>query len=317
MRPGIKGCLLPSVVFVFTWMLAANASAQITCIQTYVSSGATSTLGFAQSDVESIVSQISKAIGLDPTGIKVVPCAGVGKVQSAYYDQADVPLGDYVLYDPVWVREVVGNQLTGEARRQARDEAVFLFGHELGHILGRHFTSSRSLPRIDKELAADKFAGCTAGVLAADWKNIEEFIGRIRGDTDTTYPSRVRSVTATRASFDSCRSRKESIGAFKVAEVGPSFDPPKMNGRTLDACLISPDHPAGDDCSVQASQTIASQFCKAAGYLSATTHQTRFTPTFKASYKLTKRVEDNGVVRFVWNEDDSGGAIVSHATCRN
>jgi hypothetical protein len=290
----------------------------VTCIQTYLASTDTSALGFAPRDVESLAGQIAGPVGLGTEGIRIVPCegasvGGVEGVQAIYYQRDDIPVGDYILYDPVWVRTVIGPVLS-DKQKKARDQALFIFGHELGHILARHFTSAAGLPRIEKELAADAFAGCAAGALAASWENVEDLITRIRGDVDTSYPRRSRSLSAAKQRFDSC-SRRDS--GFRIVGAGPTYEPPLMNGRTLDGCLVSPDHPSGDDCSVQATQTIAARFCRAAGYLSSSTYRTDFTPAFKASYKLTKSVRADGQLDYVWNEDDSGGYFVSYVLCRN
>jgi hypothetical protein len=131
------------------------ARAQVTCIQAYLSDPSRTALGFTPSDVETIVSKVANSIGLSPSGIRVIPCDGVANVQSAYLSRDDVPKGDYILYDPVWVRQVIGNDVSGAGSSKSHDEATFLFGHELGHLLLRHFTSSSELPRIRKEMDAD------------------------------------------------------------------------------------------------------------------------------------------------------------------
>jgi hypothetical protein len=176
-------------------LIVGTAKAQVTCIQTYVSSSAHKTLGIAPSDVEGLVAKVAKAIGLPSTGILIVPCDGVLKVQSAYYDRPDIPKGDYILYDPIWVREVIGTD---------HEQATVIFGHELGHLLDRDFTSNVGLARIQKETNADHFAGCAAGALGVKWESVENILSRIRGDTDTDYPSREHSLATAKAGFDDC-----------------------------------------------------------------------------------------------------------------
>jgi hypothetical protein len=90
-------------VILFCVLYSTQCLAQITCIQ---KQNDNHSLGIAPSDVENIVAQIATAIGLSPTGITVVPCDGIPKVLSNYYDH-DVPQGEYILYDPTWVREVI------------------------------------------------------------------------------------------------------------------------------------------------------------------------------------------------------------------
>ena len=183
------------------------------CIKRYLASKEARGLGFTPAEVESLVTQEANAFGLSPKGIRVIPCEGVNKVRSNYIDDKEVPTGDYILYDPVWVKEVVGPNIQGRESKRARDEATFLFGHELGHLLGRHFTSNGQLDRLEKEKEADRFAGCAAGALGADWTNIKEFISRIRGDVESSYPSRAQSLQIAKAQFDICRTRPQSENA--------------------------------------------------------------------------------------------------------
>jgi hypothetical protein len=193
-----------SLTIIFLALSQTYSFAQVTCIQTYLSSPDHTALGFAPSDVESVVSKVANSIGLSPSGIRVIPCDGVANAQSAYYSRDDIPKGDYILYDPVWVRQVIGNDVSGAGNSRSHDEAIFLFGHELGHLLLRHFTSSSELPRIRKEMDADHFGGCAAGALGANWETIADLISRIRGDFDTDYPSRANSLVTAKAGFDTC-----------------------------------------------------------------------------------------------------------------
>jgi hypothetical protein len=190
-------------------MFATNSAyAQVTCIQMHLATKIHKSLGFAPSDVENLVSKVANSIGLSPAGISIIPCNGINKVQSIYYDdRKDVPKGEYILYEPVWVREVVGNNLAGEEEVKTRDQAVFIFGHELGHLLGRHFTSRAELPRLQKETEADHFGGCAVGTTGGKWQNVQDIINRIRGDSDTDYPSREHSLATAKDGFDGCPER--------------------------------------------------------------------------------------------------------------
>jgi hypothetical protein len=155
---------------------------------------------------------------------------GYAYVQSAYYSRDDIPKGDYILYDSVWVRQVIGNDVSGAGSSKSHDEAIFLFGHELGHLLLRHFTSSSELPRIRKEMDADHFGGCAAGALGANWETVADLISRIRGDFDTDYPSRANSLVTAKAGFDTCS-----------RPLAPSPQPPPLPAnRTEQAVVKSP-----------------------------------------------------------------------------
>ena len=64
-------------------------------------------LGFAHPDVESLVLNIATGLGMTASGLHVIPNS-VNQVQSNYYDQSDIPVGDYIIFDPMWVRQVIG-----------------------------------------------------------------------------------------------------------------------------------------------------------------------------------------------------------------
>jgi hypothetical protein len=191
-------------VFIFSFLFVLGAQAQVTCIQTYLATSNPGGLGFAPTDVEVVVSNVANSIGISPKGIRVIPCDGVANVQSVYYDRSEIPKGDYILYDPVWVRQVIGNDPGGVTKSKSHDEAIFLFGHELGHLLARHFTSNSELPRLRKEIDPDHFGGCAAGALGANWEVVADLISRIRGDFDTDYPSRANSLATAKVGFDTC-----------------------------------------------------------------------------------------------------------------
>ena len=189
--------------------------AQVTCIQQYAASAPEQPLAFAPSDIENLVGQISQAIGLSAAGIRAVPCSGIGNgnvMAISYFDRTDIPKGDYILYDPIWVRQVIGVVINRPLSSE-RDEAVVLFGHELGHLLGRHFTTQSDLSRLVKETEADRFGGCAASAMNAKWENVANLLGRLRGDYDTTYPSREHSIAAAREGFNRCGRRVAAEGA--------------------------------------------------------------------------------------------------------
>ena len=130
-------------------------------------------------------------------------------------------------------------------------------------------------------------------------------------------PQNARESRPPKASGTSPVRRQSPAGQSFVANgPGPIFSPPKLNARTLDGCMITPEKPAGDGCSVQDTQTIAARFCEKAGYLSSETFSTADTGKFQASYKLSKKVAGDGQWHFVWNVDDAGGFIVSRVVCR-
>lgn len=186
-------------VGVFLALAAGKVWAQETCVLDQVAAKQGNTqLGIAPPDVELLVQEVAQSIGLTPTGIMIVPCDFTEKVQAWYSPgppEVSAPNGDYILYQPKWVEEVIGSN---------RWQAVALFGHELGHLLGRHFTSNRDLPTIERETDADRFAGCAVGRLGGKWTELADLLTRLRPKVDGTYPGRERSLKAARKGFDSC-----------------------------------------------------------------------------------------------------------------
>jgi hypothetical protein len=218
----------------------ALARAQnITCIQKHVASVSTAkSLGFTSSDVESLIAQLMAATGLQSRGVTVVPCDTVVKAQAAYYDNSDVPKGEYILYEPQWVHEVIGPNIAGSGHSRNRDEAIVLFGHEVGHLMARHFTTNVDLARPDKELAADAYAACAAARLGALWEHISGLLMRIRPAFDGEYPSASRSIATARTNYDRCSpSQTRSPAHIRAAA-------PSLLRRTV---LWVDDNPAPED----------------------------------------------------------------------
>ena len=64
--------------------------------------------------------------------------------------------GWYVLFDQRYLRNITAFE----------DEPVIaMLGHELGHFFGGHFSYNQNLERDQKEIQADKFAGCAAALV--------------------------------------------------------------------------------------------------------------------------------------------------------
>src|SRR3954469_11941833 len=96
----VWGSVLRAITIVVVLMLfCPPVEAQVTCIQTYLSASNTRSLGFAPSVAEDLVNKAAVAIGQSPSGIRIIPCDGVDKVQSIYYHRPEVPKGDYIVYD--------------------------------------------------------------------------------------------------------------------------------------------------------------------------------------------------------------------------
>ena len=195
--------ILLAILVLNAFVLTSEARAQVTCIQTYLASSDHSALGFAPSDVQKVVDDLAAVAGLSSAGIEIIPCDGYKKVESMYMDNASIPKGEYILYNPDWINNVIGRNITDKNRAE-HDQAIFIFAHELGHILGRHFTVNKGLESLQKETLADQFAGCAAGRMGASWDNIEQLLRRLRPEVDGTYPSATHAIAFVKERFDRC-----------------------------------------------------------------------------------------------------------------
>jgi hypothetical protein len=100
---------------------------------------------------------------------------------------------------------------------------------------------------------------------------------------------------------------------IKADARGPQFLPPTVNsGRTLDACIDSPEFPsiAGLQCVHSAQKIIAMEFCVAAQYRLVKDFSTVSTSQFQMSVKFHKSGASN-----YWTEDNTGGTIFNSITC--
>ena len=180
-------------------LLAVSANAQPNyCLERYAQGDAG--LGISKSEAEELINDVARSIRLR-MAITVFPCRYM-KGQKVVALEPDGgtpgrPPGQYVVYDPDWVQEVIGTD---------RFQAIALFGHELGHFLNQHFTYRRNLPRIQQETEADEFAGCAVARMGGSWDTLSGLLSRLRKDTnrDPDYPDRLASLDAAQKGFQGC-----------------------------------------------------------------------------------------------------------------
>jgi hypothetical protein len=98
---------------------------------------------------------------------------------------------------------------------------------------------------------------------------------------------------------------------------GPNFAPPRLNDRTIDACIKSYLFPEfqGRQCIEAAQRVITDEFCKSQGYSIGVSWKSEDTRKFQRSYKLFYEKEPNGTVTPRWIQDDTGGAIFTFIKC--
>jgi Trypsin-like peptidase domain len=155
------------------------------------------TLGIDRSEASNLIDRVARSIGLT-LKIVVIPCVFAEKAFSTQIQEAkpEIPPGQYIVYNPIWVREVIGNDQV---------QAIALFGHELGHLFNQDFTLNANLSPVEKETRADHFAGCAVARLNGDWSALESLFSRLRNENkDQFYPDRLTSLEAAKAGFEEC-----------------------------------------------------------------------------------------------------------------
>lgn len=155
-------------------------------------------------DAEALLKEVGTFFGMS-RDIAIIPCGVVQKAESWATDangltqtlkDAGVRPGRYVLYNPVWVREVIGND---------RDQAIFLFGHEFGHFVRGHFFERRDIASKEKELEADQFGGCATARMGSSWDSVKSLVSKIRPpESDGFYPSASDSLAIVEGGFTGC-----------------------------------------------------------------------------------------------------------------
>ena len=155
-------------------------------------------------NAEELLRVVGSYFGME-RDISILPCGIVEKVESWAASSEDitqelkaagVPAGRYVIYNPVWVREVIGND---------RDQAIFVFGHEFGHFVRGHFFERKQIARDLKELEADRFGGCATARMKSNWSSVESLVSRIRPAAgDGYYPSATDSLATVKEGFAAC-----------------------------------------------------------------------------------------------------------------
>lgn len=164
------------------------------CVSTYMAAKKSDQiLGIAATDAERHVSRVAQSIGLKRPVI-VVPCTSIQKAY-AWPGEPGKSEGEYIIYNPTWVREVLGKDEV---------QAIALFGHELGHFYNADFTSRKNLSRQQQELDADRFAGCAVARTSGDFAKLEDLLSRLRLEKDAYYPDRLSSIESAKEGFKEC-----------------------------------------------------------------------------------------------------------------
>jgi hypothetical protein len=186
-------------IYPIALLLPASAVAQSAiCAEKYLAKVKEEgpSLGLTATEAQNTVTRVAQSIGLQRSPL-VIPCDFFNGKVAAWQAQGNskVPDGEYIIYNPDWVRETIGND---------KVQTVALFGHELGHFLNAHFTTNKNLPRQQQESEADEFAGCAVARMPADFKKLEDLLERIRLENDLVYPDRLHSIDVANAGYKNC-----------------------------------------------------------------------------------------------------------------
>lgn len=198
MNSYLRGYVLVSLACCILSTHQANAQVPSLCVKQHIAAVKRDgiALGIAATDADALISKVARSIGLSQS-VAVVPCSFSSKAVSWYARNIpEVPNGEYVIYNPDWVREVIGKD---------QIQAIALFGHELGHFVNRHFDTRQDLTLKEKETEADHFAGCAVARLKGSFSALESLLSRLRREEpDSSYPSRLASIESARNGFQDC-----------------------------------------------------------------------------------------------------------------
>jgi hypothetical protein len=209
MRLVFVGAML-GVLMTGTTSDAANRQTGLRCVKEYYgitdntpANADMKEVNFAPSLATQLLEDIVSRSNLDLKPV-AIPCDQVENASPFEPESGDgLPseLGQkkFIVYQKLWVREVLG---------KSRDMAVFLLGHELGHIIRQHFR--RDLDDLTMESEADSEGGCVLARMGGAWPPVEDLLSRLRPDVDSNYPSAKKSIRLARTSYEDCGEGRKS-----------------------------------------------------------------------------------------------------------
>jgi WD40 repeat protein len=144
---------------------------------------------------QAVVDEVRQALGLSGV-IWAIPCEAIDAVQRARLGDIS-RVGQFVVYNPAWWREVV---------EVDRSTSVFVVAHEIAHLVNGDSDDPRaSLTPAHLELVADEFAGCTLARMKLTIDSASELLKRTRSAVaDFAYPSATQSLKALTDGFARC-----------------------------------------------------------------------------------------------------------------
>jgi hypothetical protein len=211
------------LALMFSSLLPSLASPQTAeCVSQYLTERkADNSRVVAPVGAEDFVGRVSKSIGLSRQ-VTLVPCDFINKALAWPGDPSSSIVGEFIIYNPDWVREVLGKDQL---------QAVALFGHELGHFLNGDFLPGRmKLPQAQRESDADRFAGCAVARSHGNFQALEDLLSRLRPETAGQYPSRKQSIASAREGYEVCSSGGTLRPAVQMPAIAASSIEVKVTG---------------------------------------------------------------------------------------
>ncbi|GJE15611.1 M48 family metalloprotease [Methylobacterium marchantiae] len=203
----ISRLLVTAALFVpVAWSAAAAVADVKVCLEEHAKGRISGTAKVSDTvdDAEELLKTIGSYFGMQ-RDISILSCGIIEKVESWAASETEITKelgsagikpGRFIVYNPTWVREVIGND---------RDQAIFVFGHEFGHFVQGHFFERREVARYMKELEADQFGGCATARMKSNWSSVQSLVSRLRPSKgDGFYPSAEDSLSVVKKGFESC-----------------------------------------------------------------------------------------------------------------
>lgn len=224
----------PFMAFLFICFSCCVADAQtrtvgLACVKKYYNvKDETSTvepeMAFSPSEATQLIRDIAERseLGYFPTAITCDYVDNAVPFVPIESDSLPHPLNSksFIIYKRSWLRTVLGSQ---------REKAIFVLGHELGHITRRH--TSSSMARIQMEREADYDGACAVAKLGGKWETLVDAIYQNRDDNPGDYPSARQSIEIAKVAFADCGGNQNPSKSTKILYWYKRAD----NGRVVEA----------------------------------------------------------------------------------
>lgn len=177
------------------------------CVEEYYSHPAEEQQSVLSDRVQALVDEIRQKLAMSRS-VKVISCGQARKAVAVDRGLTTAPRGNYIVFDPIWVTEVIGEEQNDPVKKT---EAVALFGHELGHFINGHSTEQPQRPLREIEAEADHTAGCAVARMGRSWRGLRNLLSRIRQRKDEYYPDRLTSLSAAKQGFVLCGGTPDAV----------------------------------------------------------------------------------------------------------